>query len=257
MFSPFFTFLIFVYVRGPSALNATEAFTTLALIALITTPIQLLVNAVSQFGVGLGCFDRIQAYLLLPEDQSSSFKTTLSSQQGPASSIQYSSEISIQPEHEIPLRDMPSREAEETSSVILEMGGQTFFYPGSAKPALQNIDLCISSGSLTMIVGPTGSGKTTLLKAIISFCSREQSSQKLPISIAYCSQEPWLPNTTFQNIILASSDMDHDWYRSVLQACDLEKDLLAMPLSDLTIVGTRGTSLSGGQRQRLGELIFR
>ncbi|KAL2076084.1 hypothetical protein VTL71DRAFT_1027 [Oculimacula yallundae] len=235
IFSPFFTFLIFVYARGPSALNASEAFTILALIALITTPIQLLVNVLSQFGVGTGCFERIQAYLTLPEGRPNS------TEELPTAKV-----CTRSIDESTPLQYLPRR-----ISDTFRIEGGCFTYPGSDKPALQNIDLIIPPSSLTIVVGPVGSGKSTLLKAVMSFCSEGRtSSQQLPSDVAYCSQEPWLPNDTVQNIILGPLEMDYEWYHSVLKACDLERDLSSMPLVDQT-VGTKGTSLSGGQRQRL------
>jgi ATP-binding cassette, subfamily B, bacterial len=42
----------------------------------------------------------------------------------------------------------------------------TFAYPGSARPALQDIDLFLPAGSVIAIVGENGAGKTTLVKLL-------------------------------------------------------------------------------------------
>ena len=42
----------------------------------------------------------------------------------------------------------------------------TFFYPGTTKPALADIDLFLPSGSVVAVVGANGAGKTTLVKLL-------------------------------------------------------------------------------------------
>src|SRR5262249_30603735 len=42
----------------------------------------------------------------------------------------------------------------------------TFFYPGSDRPALEDIDLVLPAGSVIAIVGENGAGKTTLVKLL-------------------------------------------------------------------------------------------
>ncbi len=44
--------------------------------------------------------------------------------------------------------------------------GVSFDYPGSDRPALDNIDLEIEAGSTVALVGPNGAGKTTLVKLL-------------------------------------------------------------------------------------------
>jgi putative spermidine/putrescine transport system ATP-binding protein len=39
-------------------------------------------------------------------------------------------------------------------------------YPGSAKPALDSLDLTVSAGSCVVLVGPSGSGKSTALRLV-------------------------------------------------------------------------------------------
>ena len=41
-----------------------------------------------------------------------------------------------------------------------------FTYPGSSKPALQNVNLTIRTGEVVALVGENGSGKTTLAKLL-------------------------------------------------------------------------------------------
>lgn len=49
---------------------------------------------------------------------------------------------------------------------IVEVKGFTFYYSGSTKPALTDIDLSIDEGEIVIIAGPSGCGKSTLLRSI-------------------------------------------------------------------------------------------
>jgi hypothetical protein len=51
--------------------------------------------------------------------------------------------------------------------------------------------------------------------------------------------------------ILFGKPLDVQRYRSVVEACQLARDLAQMPAGDATVVGERGATLSGGQRVRL------
>jgi len=49
---------------------------------------------------------------------------------------------------------------------IVEVKGFTFYYSGSTKPALTDVDLDIDEGEIVIIAGPSGCGKSTLLRSI-------------------------------------------------------------------------------------------
>ena len=72
--------------------------------------------------------------------------------------------------------------------------------------------------------------------------------------MAYCSQSPWLLNTSIQQSITGlkeQSALDEQWYRSVITACALDDDMSQFPDGDQSVIGSRGFTLSGGQKQRL------
>ena len=72
--------------------------------------------------------------------------------------------------------------------------------------------------------------------------------------MAYCSQSPWLLNSSIQQSITGLKEktaVDEQWYRSVVTACALDEDISRFPDGDRSVIGSRGFTLSGGQKQRL------
>ncbi|KAK2848336.1 hypothetical protein Q7C36_010018 [Tachysurus vachellii] len=132
-------------------------------------------------------------------------------------------------------------------------------------PTLSNIDIKVPFGALTMIVGQVGCGKSSLLLAALGEMQKISGSvtwNKLPDqeeeennrkrgSVAYVSQRPWLLNATVEENILFDMAPNKKRYAEVIEACQLQPDLDALPQGDQTVVGERGIILSGGQRQRI------
>ncbi len=52
---------------------------------------------------------------------------------------------------------------------MIELDGVTFTYAGEATPALQHLDLRITTGELWAVLGPTGAGKSTLCSLLAGF----------------------------------------------------------------------------------------
>nr|QFR37209.1 ABC transporter [Cyberlindnera americana] len=111
-------------------------------------------------------------------------------------------------------------------------------------------------GKLTCIVGRVGSGKSTFLQALLGHLPAKGLNGKKPSidiygSIAYCSQVPWIMNTTLKENILFGHKLDEEFYHRTLEACQLLPDIDMLPDGDDTHVGEKGISLSGGQKARL------
>ncbi len=145
------------------------------------------------------------------------------------------------------------------------------------KNALEDISFKLCENDLCVIDGATGSGKSALLQAILGELTINKSSAMSHIhNIAYSSQKAWIFSGTIKSNILwgASSDgiiienvessdennsinnnsspFDEVWYKKVIHACCLEKDLEQLPDKDATEIGEKGVNLSGGQRARIG-----
>lgn len=225
-------------------LDATQAFTTLSLIALLTSPISDGVNAIPQLGAALACLDRIQDFLLC-KDYAGGDHGNQAEDNAPAglSAMTASGDGGI---------ELTSAWTKASSTCPLRIDNAAFGYGITARPVITGIDLTFTGSTFTAIVGPVGCGKSTLLKGIIGeLLPISGTVSKSSAGVSYCAQNAWLPNQTVRSIILGPSDFDEGWYASVVNACALSLDIAALPDKDLTLIGTRGVSLSGGQRQRV------
>ncbi|KAA6365038.1 MAG: putative ABC transporter family protein, partial [Streblomastix strix] len=116
---------------------------------------------------------------------------------------------------------------------------------------LYNINMSITKGSLTMIIGGSGSGKSSLGSAIIGDIEKQSGEVKCNGSIAYCPQTPWINNQTIQDNIIFGNTFDEEKYNEVVHVCALEQDFDILPAGDQTAIGEKGVNLSGGQKARI------
>ncbi|KAL3215787.1 hypothetical protein MRX96_033406 [Rhipicephalus microplus] len=140
------------------------------------------------------------------------------------------------------------------SPAVINMNHAYFTYDNNTKiPILQDMNITVPTGKLTIIIGPVGSGKTTLLAGMLGELTPYKGSVHWANTtcIAYVPQKPWLLNATFKENILFGQQYDGRRYHQVIQACALQPDIDLLPARDMTEIGERGFNLSGGQRQRI------
>jgi ATP-binding cassette, subfamily B, bacterial len=152
----------------------------------------------------------------------------------------------------------------------LRLQGIWHRYPDSERTALRGIDVDITPGSTTVIMGRTGCGKSTLALVMAGLITPSGGTVRIDISanpeprplaptcqqvwqeVTVVAQETFLFNATIRENLLFAEPGATD--RELLRVTD------AMQLSDLiaklpdgldTMVGERGYQLSGGERQRL------
>lgn len=177
----------------------------------MTTPVQVGLTALPVLVGALGCFDRIETYLNQPPSGASKRR--------PQSQACRSWEKG---------RDFTLDE------VCIELEG---------KQILHNFTYCFPAGSISLIVGPSGAGKTTILNAMLAELPVKSGLISTPpSSVAYCSQEPWVRNSSMRDAICGEALWDQDWYNEVIQAC--------FPDGAPEMPGD-GTQMSEGQRKKL------
>ncbi|KAM7354188.1 ATP-binding cassette sub-family C member 10 [Cochliomyia hominivorax] len=145
--------------------------------------------------------------------------------------------------------------------VVLEFKEATFEYDmikndedvQSTTFRLEKINMEVKKGDLICIEGPVGAGKSSLIAAIVAGINCLEGSicvQDFTTGFGYVPQTPWLQRGTIRDNIIWGSVFDEKWYKSVLYACALNEDLIALG-GDLVGVGENGRTLSGGQRARV------
>ncbi len=140
-----------------------------------------------------------------------------------------------------------------------------FNYDSQSRIILKDIDLNISGGEMTSLVGHTGAGKSTILNLIPRFydCDRgdikidEQSIKQRRLSslrknISLVSQETTLfDDTIINNIKYANLNATDDDIKEAARLSFSEEFINLLPNKYNTLIGENGIRLSGGEKQRL------
>ncbi|KAK5668380.1 Transporter of the ATP-binding cassette (ABC) [Batrachochytrium dendrobatidis] len=225
----FCTFTMMTWVFGQN-LDASTAFTALALLNLLRMPLQAFPDAIVKLMESLVSIRRIEDYLEEPN-----------------------------------IHNSVDSSAVFTDSVQF-IGNATFSWyatrDNNSRPAshLKNLTLGFPKNKLSVVYGPTGGGKSSLLMAILGemhlkhgggvhLGELQKGDQHLPI--AFASQQSWLQNATIRENICFGSAFDPVRYQETLAACALTKDLENLDGGDMTEVGEKGVNLSGGQKARI------
>ncbi|KAK4071878.1 hypothetical protein Trihar35433_3942 [Trichoderma harzianum] len=216
--APIATFTLYVVIaliRKDNSLLAAQAFTSLSLVALLTTPVLTLIQSI-------------------PAVIQYSQVNSTESFGGPFVDLE-----------KVSIGSYPHED-------LVEFHNQNFGWKDVKNPVLRDINLSIKHEAFTAIVGPVGSGKSTLLESILGeSLATEGSAKRNFAAIGYCSQAPWLQSHTVRENIIGNMNFDKDWYKTVIWACGIEEDLSRLAQGDKTPVGSNGLNLSGGQKQRI------
>uniref|UniRef100_A0A6Q2ZQ65 ATP-binding cassette, sub-family C (CFTR/MRP), member 9 n=1 Tax=Esox lucius TaxID=8010 RepID=A0A6Q2ZQ65_ESOLU len=261
------TFVSHVLIIG-SRPSPSEAFAALALFHILVTPLFLL-STVVRFAVkALVSVQKLGEFLQSDEIGEDSWRNgdmsvsldTCTKHPGGTKAINRKRPLRYQMDN----YEQPSRRPlrpNETEDVAVKVS-HGFFTWGSNLSTLADINVCIPTGQLTMIVGQVGCGKSSLLLAMLGemqsisgkVCWSNEPSYSLiknRYSVAYATQKSWLLNATVEENITFGSPFNKQRYKTVIDACSLQPDIDLLPFGDQTEIGERGINLSGGQRQRI------
>ena len=140
-----------------------------------------------------------------------------------------------------------------------------FNYSSNERIILKNINLNISGGEMTSLVGHSGAGKSTILNLIPRFydCTQgdikidDQSIMKKRLSslrknVSLVSQETTLfDDTILNNIKYANLNATDDEIKNAAKLSFSDEFINLLPEKYETIIGENGIRLSGGEKQRL------
>lgn len=138
-------------------------------------------------------------------------------------------------------------------------------YPGSDRPALNDVSFSVRPGQVTALVGPSGGGKTTAASLIPRFWDtdsgtvaigginvRELNTEDLMRQVAFVFQDTRLfKESLLENIRAARPEASRDEVLSAARAAQCDDILEKLPQGLDTVVGTKGIYLSGGEQQRI------
>lgn len=147
----------------------------------------------------------------------------------------------------------------------IELVNVSAWSSGREAPLLDGIDLKLSAGSMTVVLGPSGSGKSTLARVLLGIGPQIQGKvlldgasidswdrQELGPFIGYLPQEVQLFSGSIAQNIARFGGLDAPAVVSAAEKTGLHNTILRMPQGYDTPAGDAGDRLSGGQRQRIG-----
>ncbi|KXH32504.1 hypothetical protein CSIM01_13585 [Colletotrichum simmondsii] len=258
------------WTRAEQGLTIAEAFTALSIIVLVSQPLMKLMSSIMQLMGSIGCFTRIQDFLLLDEivDQrqiiTGSSKVSQDSDRALPSSMRGGSDLQpLTPQaiqrandDEIELGSLRRTDRSSVTSgdtnkpVVITEDATLVLKDGTG--ILKNVSLTLRQATISMLVGRVGCGKSSLLKAILGETGISTGSITLHTSsVAFCDQSAWLRNVSIKDNIIGQTPFDQAWFSAVVHACTLDEDIALFSEAEDTIVGTGGVALSGGQKQRV------
>lgn len=154
-------------------------------------------------------------------------------------------------------------------SIVFELEDVLFTYDiqgEDTKEILSRINMKISKGGMTAVVGSSGSGKSTLFKLLIGFHKptsgqiylygkslNEWDIEKARSQMAYVAQDTYLfEGTVAKNIGYGKAGAALKEIIEAARKAYAHEFIMAMPQGYQTVILERGSNLSGGQRQRIG-----
>lgn len=138
-------------------------------------------------------------------------------------------------------------------------------YSYGDRPALDGLDLELTIGKVTALVGPSGGGKSTVASLLLGFdrpsggriLFDDESSTQLRLAdvrsqFALVTQEPLLfSQSVLENLRFGRPEASVDQVVAAAKVALADDFIRALPKGYDTPIGERGVVLSGGQKQRL------
>jgi ATP-binding cassette, subfamily B, bacterial len=140
-----------------------------------------------------------------------------------------------------------------------------FSYPGTPRPAHNNLSFTINAGDRVGFVGSSGAGKSTVVKLLLrlyepqsgrvsigGFALDELPPEVMYQQLAVVSQDTFLfHGTVAENILFGAHGASEQTLRQAASDANALEFIDRLPQQFDTVIGERGVRLSGGQRQRL------
>ncbi|KAG0073521.1 Multidrug resistance-associated protein 1, partial [Podila epicladia] len=249
----FISFAVYATIGGlnftPGVINTQVVFVSMTLFGLLNRPVgcmSLVIEATVSIRVATR---RIQKFLLKEELDPNNIEHEHSLPKDPAAPVIVLEDATFAWKMENKTSDETEEdeedEANESTALLSNSSEQT------NEPTLTNVNVEITRGHLTAVVGRVGQGKSSLLSAIIGDMYKRKGRALICGSVAYVPQQAWIVNASVRDNITFGKTFDKERYDYILFASGLLPDLAILAAGDQTEIGERGINLSGGQKQRL------
>ncbi|WDM69562.1 thiol reductant ABC exporter subunit CydC [Xanthomonas cucurbitae] len=158
----------------------------------------------------------------------------------------------------------PAQPAEVPCTGTLQLQQVCFAWPGSVRPVLRGVDLCLAAGERIAISGDSGSGKSTLSALLLRLWDPQAGQVSYAgIDLQRCAQAhwhqriAWLPQhapvfagSVRENLLIGDAAASDASLWAVLDQVRL-RDWASAQNGLETWVGENGATLSAGQARRL------
>jgi ATP-binding cassette subfamily B protein len=247
------SFLVVLGVGGlraaSGALPISSLIAFLLYLFLLTEPVNVITNGVTQLQAGLAAVMRMRDVEDLP--------------------------VEPVPHAVEPVPDSPDAAAPVSPEVLVSPDGPAtlafkgvwfrYRYSDDSSWVHRDLSFEIPAGGTTAIVGPSGTGKTTVFALLERFYEpvfgsimldgqdiRDWPLPRLRATIGYVEQEaPVLDGTLRDNLSLAAPDASDPQMRAVLAVTRLDHMVDQLDRGLDTPLGHHGATLSGGEKQRI------
>lgn len=224
-------YALLVRAKTAKGMDAETAFTTIAVLSMVTHPANMVMTIVPRAVACLASFERIQSYLL--DGNRVGEPPTLKR------SVHMTEDLGLA--------------AKITNATVVIKRGDIH--------VLQDINLDIKRRDFVFCAGSIGAGKSVLAKVILGEMPLSHGSLQLfSKRVGFCAQVAWLQGGTLREAVCgsgaSSSSIDERRYELAISSVCLDSDISVLPDGDATEIGSRGLNLSGGQRQRLVSVIY-
>ncbi len=167
------------------------------------------------------------------------------------------------------LADDPVADTKDAQPLDTVHGGIRFekvdFSYDAGKQILQNLDLTVTAGKMTAVVGATGAGKTTLINLLLRFYDPDRGRilldgidirnfhlQDLRGVFGLVTQDVVLfPMSVADNISYGQPHATKDQIIEACKAAEADEFIIRLSEGYETVLESMGKNLSPGQRQRL------
>lgn len=161
-------------------------------------------------------------------------------------------------------------------SGTIDLDRVSFTYPGSALPALNDVDIHIQAGDWVSVIGGTGSGKTTLAELLLAFRQPTEGKLRFAVgggaldapsdmqdaaalspkdirnNISCALQKSMLyAGTVAENLRMAKPDATDEELWGALELAQVADFIREQPQGLSFKLEPAATNVSGGQKQRL------